>query len=222
MKSQGSPGVRETETSLRPSSMHKRAAILDMAETLFLRDGYATTNMDELAERSGVSKQTIYSHFGSKEALFIEIVTRMTGNAGDRVHREVPEPDDAEETAQYLHRYALRLLDSVLDSRLISLRRLVIAEASRFPDLAQAFWVSGPSLSMRAMSERFAQLNQRGVLDAPDPDVAAQSFNWLVMAMPMNAAMMLGDAAIPEQGERTRIAAEATRVFLAAYGPAAA
>lgn len=220
MKSQDPEDGAEVETSLRPSSRRKRSAILDAAETNFLREGYATTNMDEVAEISGVSKQTIYSHFGSKEALFIAMATRMTGNAADQVDLGVPELNDAEETIDYLHRYALRLLDIVLDSRLISLRRLVIAEALRFPDLARAFWISGPNRSMRAMSERFAQLTERGVLDTPAPDIAAQSFNWLVMAMPMNAAMMLGDSAIPKQAERSSIAAEATRVFLAAYGPA--
>jgi TetR/AcrR family transcriptional repressor of mexJK operon len=210
------------ETSLRPSSLRKRSAILDAAELIFLRDGYATANMDELAERSGVSKQTIYSHFGSKRTLFVEMATRMTGVGSDRVHLEAVGPGDAEQMADYLERYALRLLDSVLDPHLVALRRLVIGEASRFPDLARAFWVNGPNRSMQAMSERFARLTKLGVLETPDPDVAAQSFNWLVMATPLNAAMMLGDAALPGPTERRQIAEEATRVFLAAYGTATA
>ena len=41
---------------------------------MFLRDGYLGANMDELAALSGVSKQTVYAHFGSKEALFVELV----------------------------------------------------------------------------------------------------------------------------------------------------
>ena len=52
-----------------------------------------------------------------------------------------------------------------------------------------------------------------------DPDIAAQSFNWLIMASPLNAATMLGNEAILTPPERSRTAAEATRVFLAAYGP---
>lgn len=203
---------------LRPSSARKRAAILDAAEAIFLRDGFATANMDELAELSGVSKQTIYSHFGSKESLFVEMVSRMTGGASDRVHLDVPDPAKAEELPGYLRRYALRQLDVVLDPRLIALRRLVIGEASRFPDLARVFWNSGPSRAMQAMSERFARLTDLGMLGARDPDRAAASFNWLVMGSSLNAAMMLGDQAIPAASERPQIAAEATRVFLAAYG----
>lgn len=211
-------GRQHMEPSLRPSSIRKRSAMLDAAEVIFLREGYAAANMDHLAERSGVSKQTIYSHFGNKEALFTEMVTRMTGDASDRVHLELPEPADAEGMAEYLQHYALRLLDIVLDPHLIALRRLVIGEASRFPDLARVFWSSGPSRSMQAMSERFAHLTELGLLEARDPDVAAQSFNWLVMATPLNAAMMLGDASLPGPRERAQIAAEAIRVFLAAYG----
>ena len=204
---------------LRPSSARKRAAILDAAETAFLRDGFANANMDELAERAGVSKQTIYSHFGSKESLFIEMVTHKTGDASTRVHLDVPDPADAEDLPAYLQRYALRELDVVLDPRLISLRRLVIGEASRFPDLASAFWNGGPNRAIEAMSKRFARLTTLGLLNAHDPDIAAQSFNWLIMASPLNAAMMLGDEAILTPPERSRTAAEATRVFLAAYGP---
>ena len=66
-------------------SARKRRAILDAATEIFLRDGYLGTNMDEIAARSEVSKQTVYKHFVSKEALFVEIVSSMTDAAGDIV-----------------------------------------------------------------------------------------------------------------------------------------
>ena len=55
-------------------SARKRRAILDAATEVFLKSGYLGTNMDEIAALSSVSKQTVYKHFSSKEALFIEIV----------------------------------------------------------------------------------------------------------------------------------------------------
>ena len=70
-------------------SLRKRRAILEAATEVFLRSGYLGTNMDEIAALSEVSKQTVYKHFASKEALFVEIVTSMTGGAGDAVHNEV-------------------------------------------------------------------------------------------------------------------------------------
>ena len=63
----------------------KRRAILDAATEIFLKGGYLGTNMDEIAALSEVSKQTVYKHFASKEALFIEIVSSMTDETGDIV-----------------------------------------------------------------------------------------------------------------------------------------
>ena len=67
----------------------KRRAILEAATEVFLKGGYLGTNMDEIAALSGVSKQTVYKHFASKEALFVEIVSSMTDTTGDRVHNDV-------------------------------------------------------------------------------------------------------------------------------------
>ncbi len=60
---------------------------------------------------------------------------------------------------------------------------------------------------------------RRGLLQAPDAQVAATHFNWLIMADPVNRAMLLGDAAVPAPSELPRHAKEAVRIFLAAYGP---
>ena len=73
------------------ASARKHRAILAAAEEMFLRSGYLGTNMDELAARSQVSKQTVYKHFGSKEALFVALVTSMTDAASSSVHNEIPD-----------------------------------------------------------------------------------------------------------------------------------
>ena len=54
----------------RPKSEEKRQDILRAASTLFLKEGFANTSMDSVAKASGVSKQTVYSHFSSKDSLF--------------------------------------------------------------------------------------------------------------------------------------------------------
>ena len=60
---------------------------------MFLRDGYLGANMDELTALSGVSKQTVYAHFGSKEALFVELVgSHDRGGRRQRAHRDLPDP----------------------------------------------------------------------------------------------------------------------------------
>lgn len=199
-------------------SARKRRAILDAATEVFLKNGYLGTNVDEIAALSGVSKQTVYKHFVSKEALFIEIVSAMTSEAGDTVHNQLPELDDSADLAAYLRTYAYRQLTVVLTPRLMQLRRLVIGEVSRFPELAKVLHERGPGRAVTALATTFDRLADRGLLAVDDPLVAASHFNWLVMADPVNRAMLLGDEAIPTEAVLRQHAAEGVRVFLAAYG----
>lgn len=217
MESQQSGG---SDRPLRPSSVRKAEAILDAAESIFLRHGYAGAGMDEVSARAQVSKQTIYSHFGGKEPLFLAVVTRVTAEATSRVHHDEPDPETPDDLVRYLETYALRQLDVVLDDRLLAVRRLVIAEAVRFPHLALEFWTQGPASATAAMRRRFARFARAGLLRTGDPASAARSFNWLVMGEALNAAMLRGTSAIPDATTRRRTAQEATRVFLAAYGTA--
>ena len=202
-------------------TQRKHRAILDAAEQMFLRNGYLGTNMDDLAAASQVSKQTVYAHFGSKEALFVELVTTMTDAAAARVHDEVADPATAADLPAFLERYARRQLDVVMTPQLLQLRRLVIGEVGRFPELAIALYDNGPKRAIDALAAVFARLTERGLLRVDDAAVAASQFNWLVMGAPINEAMLLGDAAIPSPAELHRHAASGVQVFLAAYGPAA-
>jgi TetR/AcrR family transcriptional repressor of mexJK operon len=199
-------------------SARKRRAILDAATEVFLKSGYLGTNMDEIAALSAVSKQTVYKHFASKEALFIEIVTSMTDEAGDTVRNEIAELDEGGDVADYLLNYAYRQLTGVLTPRVMQLRRLVIGEVGRFPELAKVLYERGPRRAMSALATLFERMADRGLLAIDDPWVAASQFNWLVMSAPLNQAMLLGDAAIPKPAELRRHAADGVRVFLAAYG----
>lgn len=204
--------------STRPSSQRKRRAIFDAAELVFLRDGFVGASMDEVAQLSGVSKQTIYNHFGSKEDLFIALVSWMTTSAGDWVRPEALELPEGTDVADYLEKYAVRQLTAVLDPRLLRLRRLVIGEVSRFPDLARALWENGPARAMDALAGLFGRLSDHGVLLDTDPHLAAETYNWLVMSAPLNKAMLMGDDHLPDAKALRKHAREAVRVFLAAYG----
>jgi TetR/AcrR family transcriptional regulator, mexJK operon transcriptional repressor len=99
------------------------------------------------------------------------------------------------------------------------LRRLVIAEVERFPELGRALYDAGPGRAIAGLAATFARWHEQRVLHAPDALIAATHFNWLIMADPVNRAMLLGDAGVPDQAALERHAQEAVRVFLAAYGP---
>jgi len=212
--SAGKPRAPE-ETS---SSERKHQAIVEAAKELFLKGGYLGTNMDEIAAASEVSKQTVYKHFASKEALFVEIVNSMTNTAGDTVHNQIPELEEGGDVASYLADYATRQLTVVLTPPIMQLRRLVIGEVGRFSELGKVLYERGPERAINMLAALFERLAERGVLAIDDANVAASHFNWLVMSEPLNRIMLLGDEAIPKTAELRRHAKEGVRVFLAAYG----
>lgn len=196
----------------------KRKAILEAATSVFLRDGYLGAGMDEIALVADVSKQTVYKQFASKEALFLEIVAGLTNAASNAVHDTISELAPGADLHAFLEDHALRQLRIVLTPRLMQLRRVVIGEAGRFPDLGKALYESGAGRAMAAMARIFQNLADRGLLQVDDAAMAASHFNWLVMGQPLNQAMLLGDTGIPEPAALRRYAAEGARAFLAAYG----
>lgn len=198
-------------------SARKRAAILEAATTLFLRNGYGGTSMDEIAARAAVSKQTVYKQFAGKERLFSEIVTGTVSEVSDPVYEEVRRLEDSGDVEADLRGLAHRLLERVMQPRILQLRRLVIGEAARFPELGQMFYDQGPGRTIAALATVFERLAERGVLQLDDPQLAAAQFNWLVMSSPLNQAMLLGRDEPPARGELHRHADAGVRAFLAAY-----
>ena len=120
--------------------------------------------------------------------------------------------------AAFLEEYAFRQLYIVLNPRIMQLRRLVIGEVPRFPELARVLYERGPLRAIRLLADLFESLKAQGLLDFEEPTVAASHFNWLVMSTPLNQAMLLGDDAIPGPDALRKEARDGVRVFLAAHG----
>ena len=158
--------------------------MLDAATTAFLGKGYAGTSMDEIAASAAVSKQTVYKHFDSKERLFVEIVTSTVNEASDPVHADVLGLEDSGDVEADLRGLARQLLGRVMQPRLLQLRRLVIGEAGRFPELGRTFYEQGPGRTIAALATVFERLAARGVLRVNDPGLAAAQFNWLIVSPP--------------------------------------
>ena len=188
------------------------------ATSLFLRQGYQGTSMDQVAALAAVSKQTVYKHFADKERLFSEVVTSTVNEASDPVHAEVLKLRDTGDLAADLRDLARRQLALVMQPKLMQLRRLVIAESSRFPELGRMFYEQGPGRTIAALAATFERLTARGLLAVDDPHLAAAQFNWLVMSAPLNQAMLLGREHALSKSELERHTGEGVRMFLAAYG----
>jgi TetR/AcrR family transcriptional repressor of mexJK operon len=206
------------ETGEEHRSVRKHKAILQAARTVFLRNGYLGTSVDEIAALAAVSKQTVYKHFADKERLFTEIVISTVNEASDQVSNEVFSVQDTGDVEADLRDLARRQLALVIQPRILQLRRLVIGEVARFPELGQAFYDQGPGRTIAALAATFERLAERGLLQLDDPFLAAAHFNWLIMSIPLNRAMLLGDDEPPAPADLDRYADTGVRVFLAAYG----
>lgn len=196
-----------------------REKILAAAEGLFLAQGYHGTAMDTVTEAAGVSKQTVYAHFPSKEALFRAVIAHMTGGAVAAHRARVGDFVGDVPVARFLEDYAREQLAIVLTPRLMALRRLVIGEANRFPDLGRHLFDTGPGASLDRLTHAMAGYRAQGELACDDPREAAKLFNWMVMGGPTAEIMHMGDAAIPEPDWCRAHATECTRVFMSAYAP---
>ncbi len=195
----------------------KRSAVTEAATELFLRNGYRGTSMDEIAAAAEVSKQTVYKQFVDKEQLFCHVVEALVKAASDPVYEAVRDLEFTGDVKVELLAVARQQLELVLEPRLMQLRRLVIAEATRFPQLGQVFFEQGPRRTIDALTTAIGQLAERGVLHIDDPVVAATTFNWLVMGEALNQAMLLGLAQRPDPSEIDRWAMTGVTTFLAAY-----
>jgi AcrR family transcriptional regulator len=203
-------------TPQSPRMERMRARILEAAERVFLSDGYRQASMDAVAAKAGVSKQTVYAHFRAKETLFLAVTRAMTDAAIAAQTTAAPDPAADADILSWLLDHAVQQLETARNHRLMQLRRIAIAEAERFPDVGAAVFDAGPARAIARLARIFAIWHDAGRLNAPDPQVAARTFNWLIMGGPTSEAMLLGQARLDATGAKAH-ASECVRVFLAAY-----
>lgn len=197
----------------------KRSAILAAATEVFLQNGYLGASMDEVAAKAAVSKQTVYKQFEDKEHLFAEIILGTTAQLVDVFQQSAGTLDQTADARQALRDLARSFLSALTHPDVLRLRRLVIAEADRFPHVCGTWFERGFHRSLVLVGEALRRLEDRGLLrELGDPTLAAYQFAGLVMYKPMNQAMFAGTQAGPEPAEFDTIADRAAEVFLAAYG----
>jgi TetR/AcrR family transcriptional regulator, mexJK operon transcriptional repressor len=202
----------------RGASLTKHNAILDAALGVFLEKGYLGTSMDEIAAKARVSKQTVYKHFADKDRLFGEIVQATVAEI-DRLVRWIFDEFEADENLDVLFdRLAQRFLSALMEPRLLRLRRLVISNAVRFPDLGRSWYKSGFERVLATLAECFKRLSKKGLLRVDDALMAADHFVGMLLWIPVNYAMFTGNERPFKEAELRRIAREAASAFLRAYG----
>ncbi|MEX0268408.1 TetR/AcrR family transcriptional regulator [Leptolyngbyaceae cyanobacterium UHCC 1019] len=115
----------------------KAEQILQGALQEFLRDGYAATSMARIAATAGVSKETLYSYFESKEKLFAAIVQYTAEQHLQQVFASESLPSDPIEQLRLLT--AKSITPENLDPMRMNFYRLIVGESGRFPDVARFY-----------------------------------------------------------------------------------
>jgi AcrR family transcriptional regulator len=149
------------EDEFTPLQRRKRAAILKGAKVVFLRDGFGQATMDNVAAAAGVGKQTVYRHFGSKEALFAGLVRSMCAKAGSVAVKR--HEQDTRSTAGELRELGSLLLRNLVAPDSLALYRAIVAEAGRRPELGQIFYDNGPKLVRRIAAGILHKQFEKGI-----------------------------------------------------------
>lgn len=197
-------------------SARKRSAIVAAALQVFLEDGFDRATMDDIAARAGASKVTVYQHFADKQRLWLAVITDAIEHTATGTNRQIEGLGDSTNLTRDLRAFARAHVIQVVSPTVIAMRRMIIAEAIRFPELAAAWHAAGPVSAHNQIAEQLRRLNHRGMLRAPDPKLAAETLNYLILSVPLNEAMFLPAHRLSTR-RLHRYADEGVRVFLAGY-----
>ena len=175
--------------------------ILDVATELFLAEGYGATSIEAVAQRAQISKRTFYHRFPDKAALVGAVVCRIVEEPRPPAGTPLYEGGSLEQVLGRLGRLARLMLRAVLMPPALSLNRLIVAEAQRFPELAAIVAREGGRAEVvgqiAAMLEREARA---GTLAIDRPAFAAEQFLQLVVSLPQRRALGLGEPMTEAEG----------------------
>lgn len=189
-KSSDSMDLTGNQTSPAVRGVRRRDEIVATAETVFLKNGYTETTMQEVAVRAGASKETLYRHFGSKEGLFAQVMNRRAQSLIDKLDAGLDRP---KALADALRDLGIKLLEQMTSPAVTALLRIVVAEAPRDPTLGRIFYSLGPERTRAQLAEFLAAARDRGEFRGSDPGLAASIFLGAVIGMTHTARLVLQD-----------------------------
>lgn len=192
----------------------RRESIIQTAQEQFLENGFSGTSMSQIAERLGGSKATLWTYFSSKEDLFRHVVDAASMELQHELSICLDQSDALEET---LLRFCRQLIESVVSPHALALRRVVAAEAVRFPEVAQIFFRNAPASLHSRLATILETHMRKGNLRSTDALEAAQVLTSICHGQCFRRAAF----GLSEDIESREILADASLavdVFLRAYG----
>jgi TetR/AcrR family transcriptional regulator of autoinduction and epiphytic fitness len=202
--------ISSHEAGLKVRRGGSREAIVQAAERLFLERGFGSVSMDELAEAAGVARRTLYNQFASKEEIFREMLSRVARQLEDAFPPGVETRGEVEDVLGVIARVILNLHKH---AEYLGFLRMVVADSRQFPWIAKEF-----AAVMEPRTERFirylAHVTAMGLLDCPDPLLAAHQFMGMLNEFSLWPWMMSRQSiAVPAEV----VVEETIRMFLLRY-----
>ncbi len=162
----------------RPKDMEKRAAILASAKALFIRNAFAGTSMDAIAAAAGVSKLTVYSHFGDKDNLFREVIR-------SRIHDLLPEQiyafDPAVDIADTLRVIARAHVKIDCEPENVGTFRAILSDCRQGnPRYGKLLWEEGPARTHALLATLLREVVAHGGLEVREIETASVQFFSLI------------------------------------------
>ena len=201
----------------RPRDPERYRRILEAARSHFYAHGLERASVDAIAAEAGVSKMTIYSHFGSKEGLFeAEVRDRTERVVGGLAGTEALDPKQPRKTLLAIGEQFLTL---AREDEALGQFRSVYGAAGVQPEACRAFYRQGADRLIGDLAAYLRRADAAGTLRVRHPRQAADLF----------LAMFLGDGHIrgllmlemPDARENRELLREAVRVFMAAFAKGA-
>jgi len=201
----------------RPKDLGKRAAILEAAKQMFTQGGFDGASMDQIAAAAGVSKLTVYSHYGDKEALFVAVVK---SHCEQQLPSSLFEPMPQLPLCERLLAVAQTFYAMISSPESVAGHRMLCTPQLCNSPLPQLFWEAGPK---RVQSDFAALLEHRvaaGELEIGDVPRAASQFFTLLKGEP-HARLVFGCGDPDAVDDAAAHVAATVDLFLRAYATAA-
>ncbi len=188
----------------------RRAAFLKAARDVFLEYGYEAANMAEIVKRAGGSLSTLYAQFGGKKGLFEAMIDARVTDLTEQMHIELAAHAPLREG---LKRIGEAFLSRQLEAEALDVFRLMVAQAKKFPELAETWGKRAPEAVRRALAEYLMDRARAGEIKISNPEVAAAVFFDLVRARIQFRALLIPSYQ-PTEAEVRETVDRAVRVFL--------
>jgi TetR/AcrR family transcriptional repressor of mexJK operon len=190
----------------------KREAIVAAARHSFLTQGFAAASIEGIAAEAGVSKVTVYNHFGDKRGLFVAAVEHECERISGRFSLKQLPTGDLRQKLLVLGEAIVTFLSR---PEMVQFERRIAAETEAEPEIGAAFLAAGPNRMKQALKDLFVELDRAGDMAIDDPLLAAEQFAALCKGMG-DLERRFGQ---PSDLERDRQRLEGgVEVFCRAYG----